>query len=75
MIDVEDSVNLGHVPPQPSSEFCLGDAVGLHALVKQHLDGGECWHRHATFAARRRRNVLPAVDPRGNRLLDGVDSP
>ena len=72
MLNIEDAVDLRHVPAQATSEFGLADALLPHALVKQHLDRGECRQGGVGLPPGRSGNVVTAVDAGGDRLLKRV---
>ena len=33
VVNIENAVNLGHVPPKPPPKFCLGDFLLSHRVI------------------------------------------
>ena len=52
MVDVQDSIDLGHVPSKAASGFGLANTLCPHALVQQHLDRRERRQGHVVLPSR-----------------------
>lgn len=44
VVNIEDAVNLWHVPTQPPPKFSLCNALLLHCLVQLDLWHGQWWN-------------------------------
>ena len=44
VVNIEDTVNLWHVPTKPPPEFGLGDSLLSHRVIQLNLWHGQCWN-------------------------------
>lgn len=72
MPDIEDAVDLRKMPPKTTRKLRLADPLLAHALVENHLDGGQGRHHRPIVTNRRGGDPLTAVNAGCNRLLEGV---
>ena len=73
VIDVQHTIYLGQMPPQPPRQRGLTDVLIPHALVQEHFNSGKGRQRNANSARRRHRNVFSIVDTCGDRLFERID--
>ena len=44
VVNIEDTVNLWHVPTKPPPKFSLGDSLLSHRVVQLNLRHGQYWN-------------------------------
>ena len=59
VVNIEDTVNLWHVPTKPPPKFSLGDSLLSHRVIQLNLWHGQCWNTDHFLSLRGLWQPLP----------------